>query len=79
VVSWGAVKGKLGFNGVRGALGIAKPSLHRYLTGERRISDDVVRRAPQHLTRSEFESIVTDWDRLKALGVVREDGVADYA
>jgi len=73
-----AVKNKLGFSGACEALGIAKSSLHRYLTGERKIPDDVVRRALQHLTRSEFELIVSDWDRLRALGVVREDGVVDY-
>jgi len=73
-----AVKSKLGFSGACEALGIAKSSLHRYLSGERRIPEDVVRRALQHLTRSEFESIVSDWDRLRALGVVREDGVVDY-
>jgi len=72
------VKNKLGFSSACEALGIAKSSLHRYLTGERRIPDDIVKRALQYLSKAEFESIVTDWDRLRALGVVREDGVVDY-
>jgi len=73
-----AVKNKLGFSGACEALGIAKSSLHRYLTGERKIPDDVVRRALQYLTKAEFESIVTDWDKLKALGVIKEGGIVDY-
>jgi len=73
-----AVKSKLGFNEACEALGIAKSSLHRYLSGERKIPEDVVRRALQHLTRPEFESIVSDWDKLRALGLVKEDGAVDY-
>jgi len=46
--------------------------------GERRIPDEVIMEALKHITREEFESIVSDWDRLKALGVIREDGVVDY-
>jgi hypothetical protein len=30
------------------------------------------------LAGGEFESIVSDWGRLKALGVIRDDGVIDY-
>jgi len=37
-----------------------------------------VRRALAFLTRSEFESIVGEWDKLRALGVVRGDGTVDY-
>jgi len=73
-----AVKNKLGFTRTCEVLDIAKSSLHRYLTGERKIPEDVVKRALRFLTKSEFESIVTEWDKLKALGVVREDGVVDY-
>jgi len=52
--------------------------LHRYLSGERRIPSDIVRNALRFLTRTEFESIISDWDKLKALGIVRENGVIDY-
>jgi len=55
-------------------LGVAKSSMHRYLSGERKIPNDVVMKALSFLTRSEFESIVGDWDRLRALGIVKEEG-----
>jgi len=73
-----AVKNKFGFSKACELLDIAKSSLHRYLTGERKIPSDVVKRALKFLTKSEFESIVSEWDKLKALGVVKEDGVVDY-
>ncbi|GBF09531.1 integrase protein [Aeropyrum pernix] len=73
-----AVKDKLGFTEACRVLGIAKSSLQRYLSGERQVPDNIVRRALKLLGKDEFESIVSDWDRLRALGVVREGGVADY-
>ena len=73
-----AVKNKLGFNGACSALGIAKSSLHRYLSGKRKIPDEVVKKALRYLEREEFESIVSDWDKLKALGVISDKGVVDY-
>ncbi|RLG86769.1 MAG: integrase [Thermoprotei archaeon] len=73
-----AVKNKLGFNGACSALGIAKSSLHRYLSGKRKVPGDVVKKALRYLGKEEFESIVSSWDRLRALGVVRGDGVVDY-
>jgi len=73
-----AVKNKLDFSCACEALGIAKSSLHRYLTGEGKVLGDVVKCVLQYLSKQEFEEIVSDWDRLKALGVIREDGVVDY-
>jgi len=73
-----AVKNKLGFNGACSALGIAKSSLHRYLSGKRKIPGNVVKKALRYLGKEEFESIVSDWDRLRALGVVGKNGVIDY-
>jgi len=73
-----AVKNKFGFSKACELLDIAKSSLHRYFTGERRIPSDVVKRALKFLTKSEFESIVSEWDKLRALGIIREDGVVDY-
>ena len=73
-----AVKNKLGFNGACSALGIAKSSLHRYLSGKRKIPSDVVKKALRHLEREEFESIVSEWDKLRALGVISDKGVVDY-
>jgi hypothetical protein len=74
----GVVKDRLGFTEACRALGIAKSSLHRYLSGERRVPNNVVRKALEFLTREEFESIVSDWDKLKALGLIDERGVVDY-
>jgi len=37
----------------------------------------VVKRALTFLTRSTFESIVGEWDKLKALGIIKEDGMVD--
>jgi len=68
----------LDFTKICELLGIAKSSLHRHLTGEEKIPGDVVRRALSFLTHSEFESIVGEWDKLRALGVVRGDGTVDY-
>jgi len=48
-----AVKNKLGFTKACEVLGIVKPSLHRYLSGERRIPNDVVRNALRFLTSPE--------------------------
>ena len=76
-----AVKNKLEFNGGCSALGIAKPGLHRYLwylSGKRKIPSDVVKKALRHLEREEFESIVSEWDKLRALGVISDKGVVDY-
>jgi len=73
-----AVKNKLGFSKACEALDIAKSSLYRYLSGERKVPPDVIKRALKFLTRSEFESIVSEWDKLKALGIIKENGVVDY-
>ncbi|ADM28749.1 integrase protein [Ignisphaera aggregans DSM 17230] len=73
-----AVKNKLGFSKACEVLDIAKSSLHRYLSGERKIPSDVIKRALKFLTKSEFESIISGWDKLKAFGIIREDGVVDY-
>ena len=72
------VKDKLGFTETCRVLSIAKSGLHRYLSGERRVPDEVARKALQFITRDESGSIVSDWDRLRALGVVGSDGTIDY-
>ncbi|MET1128184.1 MAG: ABC transporter permease [Thermoproteota archaeon] len=55
------VRDKLGLTEACWALGIAKSSPHRYLSGERRMPDSIVRRALEFLDRGEFESIASDW------------------
>jgi len=36
----------------------------------------VVKRALRFLTKSEFESVVSDWDKLKALGIIKGGNTA---
>jgi len=73
------VKDKLGFNKTVEILDIAKGSLHNYLNGLRRIPDDVIFKALQYLDEKEFNEIVAGIDRLKAVGIIREDGSIDYS
>jgi intergrase/recombinase len=73
------VKRKFGFTKTLEALGIAKGSLHNYLSGERRIPDNVVYRALQYLEEREFNEVVKGVDRLRATGIIREDGSIDYS
>jgi len=73
------VKDKLGFNKTVEILDISKGSLHNYLNGLRRIPDDVISKALQYLDEKEFNEIVAGIDRLKAVGIIREDGSIDYS
>jgi intergrase/recombinase len=73
------VKEKLGFNKTVEVLDIAKGSLHNYLNGLRKIPDDVISKALQYLDEKEFNEIVAGIDRLKAVGIIREDGSIDYS
>jgi intergrase/recombinase len=73
------VKHKLGFTKTLEALGIAKGSLYNYLHGVRRVPDNVVYKALQHLEEGEFNEIVKGLDRLRAIGIIRVDGSIDYS
>ena len=73
------VKNKLGYNKTIEVLGISKGSLHNYLTGARRVPDEVVARALQFLDEREFNEICRSIDRLRAVGIIREDGSIDYS
>jgi intergrase/recombinase len=73
------VKNKLGYNKTVEALGISKGSLHNYLYGIRRVPDEVVQKALQYLTESEFREIVQGVELLKATGIVKENGAIDYS
>ena len=73
------VKKKLGFNKTLEVLSIAKGSLHKYLSRVRRIPDNVVYRALQHLEEGEFNEVVKGVDRPRAMGIIREDDSIDYS
>jgi hypothetical protein len=62
------VKRKPGFTRALEALGISKGAMYNYLHGVRRIPDEVVYRALQHLEEGEFNEIVKGIDRLGPLG-----------
>jgi hypothetical protein len=72
------VKGELGYNEALKALEISRGALHNYLHGLRRVPDGVVLRALRCLEEREFYEIVRGVDKLRAVGVVREDGSIDY-
>jgi len=73
------VKDKLGFGRTLEVLGIARGSLYNYLHGIRRVPDDVVSKALQHLDEGEFNEIVGGLDRLRSIGILRVDGSVDYS
>lgn len=73
------IKNKLGYTKTWQVLGISKSSLHRYLSGERRISNNLVYKLLEQLSPVEFEDIVSSWDKLKAPGIVKDNGSIDYS
>jgi intergrase/recombinase/predicted transcriptional regulator len=73
------VREKLGYNKTAEVLDISKGALHNYLHGVRKISDEVVEKALQYLTESEFREIVQGVELLKATGIVKEGGAVDYS
>jgi len=73
------VKAKLGFNEALSALDVSRGAFSYYLRGLRKIPDEVVSRALRHLEEREFQEIVKGFDRLRAVGLVREDGSIDYS
>jgi len=73
------VRDKLGYNKTVEVLDISKGALHNYLHGIRRIPDEVIQKALQYLTESEFREIVQGVELLKATGIVKESGAIDYS
>jgi hypothetical protein len=73
------VKEKLGFTRALEVLDISKGAMHNYLHGLRRVPDEVVYRALRLLDEREFNEIVQGVDRLRAVGIIREDGSIDYS
>jgi intergrase/recombinase len=73
------VREKLGYNKTVEVLDISKGALHNYLHGIRRIPDEVIQKALQYLTESEFKEVVQGIEPLKATGIVKESGAVDYS
>lgn len=70
-----SIKDKIGFNETCKALNIAKSSMHRYLSKQRKVPDEVVEKALKLLNKEEFDNIVGEWDKLKALNIVKGDSI----
>jgi intergrase/recombinase len=73
------VKEKLGFNKSIEVLGISKGSLYNYLHGIREVPDNVIYKTLQYLDEREFNEIVQGLNRLRAIGIILEDGTIDYS
>jgi len=73
------IKDKLGFGKAMETLGISRGSMHNYLYGKRRIPDEIIFKALQYLDEKEFNEIVGSLERLKASGLIKEDGSIDYS
>jgi len=69
------IKGKLGFEKTLRALGVARSSLYNYLRGVRTVPDNVVYKALQYLEEQEFNEIVQEIDRLRAIGIIRDSSL----
>lgn len=71
---------KHGRQRVRSVLGVSRVTLWRYLNGKQEIPDDKLLAlfASGLVSRSDFESLVAASQRLRALGVIRDDGSIDY-
>ena len=71
------VKDKLGFSKAIKVLDISKGSMHNYLHGTRKIPDEVVLKSLQHIEEEEFREIAGSVERLKAIGILSQDGTID--
>ena len=71
---------KHGRQAVMKALGVSRITLWRYMSGAQEIPDDKLLAlfSLGLVSRSEFEQLVAARERLRALGIVREDGAVDY-
>jgi len=59
-------------------LGISYSSFCRIRQRKQRVSDEVLKRILSFITKEEFERVLSAQERLKALGILRDDGSVDY-
>ena len=69
---------KFGRARVQEVLRVSRITMWRLLNKQARIDDDKLRALLSLITQRGFESLVSARDRLRALGVLREDGTVDY-
>jgi len=58
--------------------GVSRVTLWRLMNRKSPIKDEYIRPLLRLLTREEFEKLVTARERLKALGILKDDGTVDY-
>jgi len=63
---------------VQEVLGVSRITMWRLLSRQVRVDDDKLRALLSLITQREFESLISAKDRLRALGVLRDDGTVDY-
>ena len=69
---------KFGRARVQELLGVSRITMWRLLSKQSKIDDNKLRTLLSTITQREFESLVSARDRLRALGILREDGSVDY-
>ena len=70
---------KHGRRRVMGALGVSRYTVWRMLRRQVGVSDEKLRRILSLMAEEEFKKVMSTRGRLKALGIVREDGTVDHA
>ena len=70
--------GKFGRERVRELLGVSRATMWRLLNRQARVDDGKLRALLGLVTQREFEGLVSARDRLRALGILRDDGTVDY-
>jgi intergrase/recombinase len=70
---------KYGRKRVREEAGVSRVTLWRLLERKSPVKPEYVKPLLKLLSREEFEKLVTARERLRALGIVRDDGTIDYS
>jgi len=63
---------------VQEALRVSRITMWRLLNKQVRVDDDKLRALLTLITQREFESLISARDKLRALGILRDDGTVDY-
>jgi Uncharacterized protein conserved in archaea len=72
------VVSKVGREKVQEALKVSRITMWRLLNRQVRVDDSKLRALLSLITQREFESLISVRDRLRALGILRDDGTVDY-
>ena len=72
------VVSKVGKEKVQEVLKVSRITMWRLLSKQSKIDDDKLRTLLSLITQREFETLISARDRLRALGILRDDGTVDY-